>query len=153
MPFKATNKGGRIPGAGRKKAGHTIAAEAARAYVVQRVVTEIKPIMDAQVDLAKGIYVEEKNDKGERVRVYQKEPDTVSAKYLLDQTIGRAKETIEMNSKLGIFQIIQQLDAKHSEMIEEAKVLPAPQKLSNYQPIQKSHVRRNASSGGGTRTS
>ena len=48
-------RGGIRPGAGRKKAGHTIEAEAARKRIVERVTKNVDSIVDAQLALAKGV--------------------------------------------------------------------------------------------------
>lgn len=68
--------GGKREGAGRKKAPHTIEAEKAREYIVQRVSEELEPIMDQLIAKAK---------KG----------DMAAIKDLLDRAYGRAKETVE----------------------------------------------------------
>ena len=94
-------KGGVRPGSGRKKgskATHTIQAEQARAHFIKRVTDELDPLIDAQLDLAKGVYVEQvvKTPSGERqVRVYQKEPENKAIDSLVQQTIGKPKESIE----------------------------------------------------------
>lgn len=84
-------KGGKRPGAGRKKASHTIAAEKAREVMIERIAKELQPLLDAQIDLAKGISIIGKNGK-----VYEKEPDGNMLKYLLDQLAGKAKESIDI---------------------------------------------------------
>ena len=93
MARAGTNhKGGRPRGS---KASHTIKAEQARAYVIERITKELDSIITAQIEAAKGIYVEEVNEKGERVRVFKKEPNLKAGEFLLNQNIGRSKETIE----------------------------------------------------------
>lgn len=85
-------RGGYRPGAGRKKGSkgtHTLAADKAREYTIQRVTSELDPILTAQIEAAKGMYVEVKGKK-----VYREKPDVQAGKYLLDQTIGKAKETV-----------------------------------------------------------
>lgn len=64
---------------GRPKAQHTIATENARKYVVERIAAELGPIMDKHIELAK-------------------QGDASSLKYLTDQLIGKAKETVEVES-------------------------------------------------------
>src|SRR3990167_303374 len=93
--------GGKRPGAGRKKgskAGHTITSEKARAYVIARIAEELEPIMTAQIEAAKGIYIEELNEKAERIRVYKKAPSLSAGEYLLDQGAGKATETVDVTS-------------------------------------------------------
>jgi hypothetical protein len=88
--------GGKRPGAGRKKAPHTIASEAARKLVIETVVKELKPNLRAQIDAAIGLYVEKDVD-GKKVRVYREKPDVAAGKYLVDHTIGKAKESIAVD--------------------------------------------------------
>ena len=90
--YGTVHKGGRPKGS---VGTHTIEVSKAREYVVKRVVAELDPIMTAQIDAAKGLYYEE-TDKFGKKHVYAKEPDLGAAKNLLDQAIGRAKETVEM---------------------------------------------------------
>ena len=84
-------KGGLRPNAGRKKANHTIQAEKAREFVIRKVTENLTPLMESQLDAAVGHkYLDPREGK-----VYTKSPDINAGKYLLDQTIGKAKETIE----------------------------------------------------------
>ena len=83
-------KGGRPVGS---KAPHTIASEHARKYIVDRVTAELEPILTGQIELAKGLFVEDSEGK-----VYKKPPDIAAAKNLLDQAYGKAKETVEVES-------------------------------------------------------
>ena len=77
MARSGTNhKGGRPKGS---KGTHTLQAEQARKYVIERITAELEPIMDTHISLAK---------KG----------DGASLKYLTDQLIGKAKETLEVES-------------------------------------------------------
>ena len=93
MARSGTNhKGGRPKGG---KASHTLKAEQAREYFVQRVVSEMNPIITAQLEAAKGLYYETADKK-----IYQREPDIQASKYLVDQTIGRPKETVEMQGDI-----------------------------------------------------
>ena len=88
-------KGGYRPGAGRKKGFNAIKAEQARAYVIERITKELDSIITAQIEAAKGMYIEEVDEKGERIRVFKKEPNLRTGEFLLNQNIGRSKETIE----------------------------------------------------------
>ncbi|MDO8591248.1 MAG: hypothetical protein Q7R65_04735 [bacterium] len=84
--------GGKRAGAGRKKAQHTIASEKAREYLITEVVKNLKPIVEAQIEAAKGIsYV------GEKGRVYTQLPDTKVGEYLLNQVAGKAVANIDMD--------------------------------------------------------
>ena len=89
------NRGGKRPGAGRKQGMASIKAEEARKYLTASVVAELDPILTAQIEMAKGIYYEMDDGQGKKI-VYRKLPDSAAATYLLNQTIGRAKESIDM---------------------------------------------------------
>lgn len=93
MARTGTNhKGGRPKGS---KTTHTVKTEQARAYVIERITKELDPILTAQIEAAKGMYVEEVDEKGEGIRVFRKEPNLKTGEFLLNQNIGRSKETIE----------------------------------------------------------
>ena len=93
-------RGGKREGAWRKRGFAAIQADKARDYVVQRVADELEPIMTAQIESAKGLFYEKKEADGV-IKVYQDKPDINAGKYLIDQTIGKAKETVEMGGKDG----------------------------------------------------
>ncbi len=78
MPFTKGNKLG-----GRTKATHTINAEAAKAYIVDRVTKELGPLMDIAIAQAK-------------------EGDVASRKDLLDRAYGRPKETVEVEGDITL---------------------------------------------------
>ncbi len=84
--------GGKRAGAGRKKAQHTIATEKAREYLVKMIVKNLEPIVNAQIEAAKGIsYVAQKG------RIYTQLPNTKVGEYLLNQVAGKAAMNVEMN--------------------------------------------------------
>lgn len=69
-------KGGARQGAGRPKGTSAIKAEKAREYFVARVVAELEPLLAKMLELANN-------------------GDANMLRYLVDQTIGKAKETQE----------------------------------------------------------
>lgn len=87
--------GGKREGAGRKKARHTIQAEEARKFVINEIAKDLQPILTAQKDVALGLYYE-KIDSGGKIRVYRKEPEARTGEYLLNQIIGKPKETLDV---------------------------------------------------------
>ncbi len=89
-------RGGKRLGAGRKKGLASVKAEEARKYMVDRIAAELEPILSAQIELAKGAYYETEDDQGKRT-VYRKLPDPRISTYLLNQLVGRPKETLDMN--------------------------------------------------------
>lgn len=91
--------GGKRKGAGRPKG--TIAKSTATALEMrQRLVAEINkhlsPLIEAKLDLALGYYEAFTNAEGEVVRAYRKAPDNMAIQYLLNQAIGKPKETMDM---------------------------------------------------------
>ena len=57
----------------------------------------IKNGYELTIDNAKGLYYETKEGK-----IYQREPDITAGKILLDQTIGKAKETMELQTEIKL---------------------------------------------------
>lgn len=92
--------GGKRPGAGRKKGFAALEAEKAREYVVRTVTENLGPILLAQMEAAKGLYYEKKTADGDVV-IFKEKPDVAAGKYLVDQTIGRAKETMAISGENG----------------------------------------------------
>lgn len=93
--------GGKRKGAGRKtgyRAPHTIETTKMREYFVKRVAEEFEPLMNTQLELAKGIHEAVLDKDGKVVNAYKKMPDPTTLKYLMDQSIGRAKETIDVTT-------------------------------------------------------
>lgn len=86
-------RGGRRSGAGRKKAGHTIASEKARQYLITEIVKNLAPIVQAQIDSAVGISYERK--KG---HIYIQLPNTKVGEYLLNQVAGKPAATFNLNT-------------------------------------------------------
>jgi hypothetical protein len=89
-------RGGKREGAGRKKGMASIKAEEARKYLCERVAGEMEEILAGQIELAKGVYSEVETGEGYR-RIYRKPPDPKAAAYLLNQLVGKAKETLSMD--------------------------------------------------------
>ena len=90
--------GGKRPGAGRKKgcvAAHTLEASKMREYLIERVRQEMDALLEAKFALAKGHYF-----LGDDGKVYTKSPDSNSIQYLLNQSIGKPKETVEHSGSL-----------------------------------------------------
>lgn len=85
---------------GRPKGTNAILAEKMRAELTKRVNEEFTPIINAQIDEAKGLWYEEITKDGQK-RIYQKEPNSKSAEYLLNQSIGRPQESIQLSGPEG----------------------------------------------------
>jgi len=96
-------RGGARPGAGRPvgaRTPHTKESEAVRKAIVKGVKKGVKPILTAMIDLALGVWVEQKMPHG-KTRVYRCKPDVHAAKYLFDQVVGKPKEMAEITGKDG----------------------------------------------------
>ena len=87
---------------GRPKARHTIEAAKAREYLINSIAKDLEPILEAQKESAKGIWLEEKDKDGKRIRVYQKHPALSTGEYLLNQLVGRPKESLEVSGGLDL---------------------------------------------------
>jgi hypothetical protein len=108
------SRGGARKGAGIKKGTvlkktieKKIKAEHMRKYFLDRVAEEIGPIVEAQIELAKGVFVLEKitvgrgKNKKTVERVFQKPPDQSMIRYMLDQSLGRATENVNVGGEGG----------------------------------------------------
>lgn len=89
-----------------------------RVMLTQRAREVFPSLINAQIDLAQGVYVEETvivedkdGNKKEVRRVYKRPPSQEAVKYVMDQAIGKPKETkeIDLNDKRALS--IQELDA------------------------------------------
>ena len=78
----------------RKKAPHTIAAAKAREFVIKKVNENLEPLLNAKLDLALGHKKLHITPTGEE-EVYTESPDGNAIQYLLNQDIGKPKETVE----------------------------------------------------------
>ena len=118
------NRGGKRQGAGRKRGIASIKAEEARKYLTMRVTEELEPILTGQIELAKGAYHEVIDVEGKKI-IYRKLPDSGAATYLLNQTIGRAKETVDMNVAPAFSLIALSKRAAELRLEDEGKLLEA----------------------------
>ena len=73
------NRGGLRPNAGRKKANHTIAAEAYKKYIVEEVVKQKGPLVKALIDKALT-------------------GDVAALKEVHDRALGKVKEAFDLTS-------------------------------------------------------
>ena len=97
----ANEHGGQREGAGRKKSESTLASEEMRNQLVLKVKEYLDPLMDAYLDSALGLHMETV-DKDGVTRQYQKAPDIAALKSLIDQAMGRAKESVEHSGSMTL---------------------------------------------------
>ena len=90
------SRGGKRLGAGRKRGLASIKAEEARKYTVSRIAEELEPIIAGQIELAKGTFYESEDTDGNKT-IYRQLPNAGVAQYLISQSIGKPKETVDMN--------------------------------------------------------
>ena len=91
----------------------TLQSQRMREELVKRVRKELKPILRAQIDAAKGLAIEKQIKIGNKIvpRYYIEKPDIAAGKYLVEQSIGRPKEQIEHSGEIRTFaQIVTELD-------------------------------------------
>mgnify|MGYP001578112702 CR=1 FL=1 len=80
---------------GRNTSLATITVQKSREYLMKSIAEDLSPILLAQREAAKGIYFEKKIGK-KKVIVYRMAPELKAGEYLLNQLVGKPKETIEM---------------------------------------------------------
>lgn len=75
------------------------------------------PLLEANTDLALGTLhadnpvFDETTGKMIRAKIYKKDPDGGAIRYMFDQTIGKAKETVEHTGNItGILQLVADLE-------------------------------------------
>lgn len=80
----------------------TIKRNEMRQKMLERIEQEFNPLMDAAIDLAKGIIVYIPGKDGKPRKIYEEPPNTEMLKYLLDQSAGKALTSVEMSGGLSI---------------------------------------------------
>lgn len=66
--------------------------------MISRIAQEFAPIVTAQIEAAKGIWVEENDSAGNRIRVYKKFPDLKAGEYLINQGAGKPAESLDVTT-------------------------------------------------------
>ena len=98
-----TQRGGKREGAGKPKghkASHTLEAQETRKKIVQMISERTEELMAAKFALALGHKKAFKNQSGDIVEAYTVSPDGSAIEYLLNQVIGKPKETVLMDKGL-----------------------------------------------------
>ncbi len=90
--------------AGRPKgsvANHTLLAQEMRKRMIEKLYANFDPILDGQLELAKGVFhaenpvIDEVTGNLIRAKIVKDKPDPSVARYFIDQVMGKAKETVE----------------------------------------------------------
>lgn len=110
------NKGGRPKGSISET---TRIANKLREKLAQEVEKRWPELQRASFDAALGHYFEETDKEGNKF-IYRKSPDINAIKYLKDQVIGKAKETVELDNPMQNEQLNELSDTIH-EWINQAK--------------------------------
>lgn len=114
-PVRGPNGGAR-KGAGRKVANHTLLAEAMRKMMIETLHERFKPMLEAQIDAAIGITTEKHDRKTGELYYVEEGPSTVAAKFVTEQVLGRAKESVELSGEVkGLVGLITQLNNDERE--------------------------------------
>ncbi len=103
MPSPETaRENGKLGGRPRGSLGKTaLVAIEIRKQIAERVREEYDKLMKAKLDLALGHKVQGKDDDGKET-IYEKSPDGKAIEYLLDQTIGKAAQKVEVSEVEGM---------------------------------------------------
>ena len=91
-------RGGKRIGAGKPKghkASHTIETQETRKKIVQMISERTEELMSAKLALALGYTKAITNEAGDIRQVYTVSPDGNAIQYLLNQVIGKPRETIQ----------------------------------------------------------
>jgi len=104
---------------GRPVASKTIITQMMRERIAEKLYARINPLIDAQLNSAIGIMLKKVDSKG--MPYYSEEsPNTNAAKFLVEQALGRPKESIEHSGGVkGIVGLISSLNESDSENIDE----------------------------------
>ena len=103
---------------GRPKSIATIAGERMRNALAVMVEKEFKPIVLGQIDAAKGIVVEEEvtlKDGTKVPRYYKRAPDGQAVKLLIEHSIGRPKEQIDLKANVSIIELVMNLEVENKK--------------------------------------
>lgn len=86
---------------GRPKAGHTIATEQLRAFVIEQVRQNAQPLLNAKLALALGHKRVVTTRTGKDL-IYDEPPDATSIQYLLNQAVGKPTETLKVEEDIRL---------------------------------------------------
>ena len=84
---------------GRHVSSKTLQTQLLRAQLTKRFAEKADAIFDAWQDLALGHYIMVKNPLTGEQRVYKKGPNGMAIKDMVEQVMGKAKQTIEINTE------------------------------------------------------
>ena len=82
---------------GRPKGFAAKQSEVAREILVKEVMKKLQPLLKAKFDLALGHYKAITDKEGKVINAYLTDPDSGAIQFLINQVIGKAKETLELD--------------------------------------------------------
>lgn len=100
-------KGGFRAGAGRPKGAkspNTRSGEVLRAYIIDHVSAKVDELIEAKMALALGHKKIHVTQDGTEV-VYVQSPDGNAIQYLLNQAIGKPRETVDVQTEIHVLKI------------------------------------------------
>jgi len=103
--------GGARKGAGRHKLSKTLITTKMREMLAETLEKRFKPMIEAQLDSAIGVTSEKFDRKSGLLYYVEESPNVSAAKFLTEQVLGRAKETVEHSGEIkGLVGLITQLN-------------------------------------------
>lgn len=84
---------------GRPIASKTLITQKIRERIVEKLYERIDPLIDSQLNSAIGIILKKVDGKG-LVHYLEEAPSTSAAKFLMEQVLGRPKESIEHSGEM-----------------------------------------------------
>lgn len=109
--------GGKVIGSKHKK---TIEQELALEFLRERIRENWEELIDTKLELAKGIWVERKIRGKNKVRVYQKDPDSNSLEYVFSLVVGKPKEQLDINVNVKLKKL-EEIQNKINKVIDGKK--------------------------------
>jgi len=123
-----SNFGNKFNKRGRPKGALSSVDLEQRQVAVSRIKPHLLGMIDSQIEVAKGIYYEHKenilgkNGKKQKVikKVFQKLPNESVGQYLINQVIGKPKEMMEVEHKNDPFaELLIKIRGEHKSLADE----------------------------------
>lgn len=92
--------GGKRPGAGRPKGKESLEKEALRKVLQNFVAVHMAEILNGLLERARGCQAQKKDNQGKDI-VYDLPPDPSASKVLLDHSMGKPPESLDLSNKDG----------------------------------------------------
>lgn len=103
---------------GRPIASKTLITQKIRERIIEKLYERIDPLIDSQLNSAIGIILKKVDGKG-LAHYLEEAPSTSAAKFLMEQVLGRPKESIEHSG--GMKGLVSLITALNEEDIESKR--------------------------------